>query len=536
GSIATTGWSLSIGPSWKNDGFDTLAIGAPLESVGKLPNAGGGTFPGGGRAYVVFGAQHLETLWNGSTPFDVQGITADQGFRESGPITNANIGSAVKVIPSWEGDGHGSVVINSPTTNSGNGAAWVLFGKHLNTATADQFLQTAGGTDYPYTVAANGTEGFFAADAFYSLYHLGTSVDGLDFDGDHNIDLAMGSPKPGNFAAQVTVVFGPSGANAADALRDLHIDANKWTFTPGSDTATNIATSMAHGHVHGDSVRDDLVIGSGDQGSPANLTSGVLTPGGTVDVVFGNSSRASIPTLPTAFTGSNGFRVVNGASNSRGFGGHVAVGDVNGDGIDDILIAENANYNYLPSHYESYGKVWVVFGKNGGLSVSQLDVQSMTASDGFSIRLPKYAYVNALTTANINGDSRADILIGSPSTQLSYDGDVYGNGGVFVVFGSATPVNVDIPTSALDGTNGFVALGEPYAYMGTAIAAGDVNGDTHDDVAVGASYHRTYIPSSGYVRDSGRVYLVFGVPSSTTLPAYTLSSGFTVVGTAPVPQ
>ena len=66
--------------------------------------------------------------------------------------------------------------------------------------------------------------------------------------------------------------------------------------------------------------------------------------------------------------------------------------------------------------------------------------------------------------------------------------------------------------------------------MGTALAAGDVNGDTLDDVAVGASYHRTYFSGSGYQRDSGRVYLVFGVPSSTTLPAFTLSSGFTVVG------
>ncbi|WP_204150548.1 integrin alpha, partial [Leptolyngbya sp. CCY15150] len=83
------------------------------------------------------------------------------------------------------------------------------------------------------------------------------------------------------------------------------------------------------GDINGDGV-DDLIIGA-----PFADSNGFDS--GSSYVVFGGGDF-SIPLNLSTLSGSNGFRLVGGAQFDR-FGFSVSsAGDVNGDGVDDLII------------------------------------------------------------------------------------------------------------------------------------------------------------------------------------------------------
>src|SRR6185295_8436958 len=100
---------------------------------------------------------------------------------------------------------------------------------------------------------------------------------------------------------------------------------------------------------------------------------------------------------------------------------------------------------------------------------------------------------NADTTASrvidagdLNGDGVHDLAIGCSEMQF---GTATRVGGVYVVFGSAALAgSPPLDLSQLDGTNGYLIRGVDSGDRAgwTVAAAGDVNGDGMDDLAIGA--------------------------------------------------
>ncbi len=142
-------------------------------------------------------------------------------------------------------------------------------------------------------------------------------------------------------------------ALAQDAVVELSsLDGSNGFVLNGvtGDDRSGISVSAA-GDVNGDGV-DDLLIGA--LGADPNGNDS-----GASYVVFGTSGVGSGGTLElSALDGNNGF-VLNGVASYDISGGSVsAAGDVNGDGVDDLLIgAVYADDNGLES-----GKSYVVFG------------------------------------------------------------------------------------------------------------------------------------------------------------------------------
>lgn len=177
--------------------------------------------------------------------------------------------------------------------------------------------------------------------------------------------------------------------------------------------------------------------------------------------------------------------MINSAGTAR------SAGDVNGDGIDDIIIG---NPFADPNGITNAGSSYVIFGQAGGFNAT-LDPSTLNGSNGFVINgintndLLGYSVSSA---GDVNGDGFDDLIV-ERSSSNSFNGVSY------VVFGAAGGFSPTFDLSSLDGSNGFVINGFDY-FRSSVSAAGDVNGDGFDDLLIGSPY-------AGY---AGENYVIFG--------------------------
>ena len=217
------------------------------------------------------------------------------------------------------------------------------------------------------------------------------------------------------------------------------------------------------------------VAGAGDVNGDG-LADLVVSAASSAYVVFG---KRSADPVGLGTLGAGGFRV-SGLSPATGAGAPVAgAGDVNGDGLADVIIGD---IGVSRDGFGNAGAAYVVFGKSSSTAV---DVATL-GSGGYAIDgAPSSAFAGTSVagTGDVNADGRADIIVGAPYAN-GPDGQM--SGAAYVVFGKSSPAAIDL--GAL-GSAGFVGHGPvPFDTLGASVAgAGDVNGDGHPDVIVGAA-------------------------------------------------
>ncbi len=233
------------------------------------------------------------------------------------------------------------------------------------------------------------------------------------------------------------------------------------------------------GDVNGDGI-DDIIIGV-----PGAY--GQTYPGHSC-VVFGSRIFPAIFDLSN-LNGVNGF-TINGVSISDGSGWSVSgAGDVNGDGIDDIIIgAEGA--------LQGAGQSYVIFGSK--TFPAALNLTSLNGANGFAL--------NGITSNDNSGLSVSAVGVGNADAFYSVSGvgDVNNDGIDDIIIGDAT-VNNDVGQSyvifgnrtfpavfnlaSLNGANGFALNGVEVVVFGSESGlsvskAGDVNADGIDDINI----------------------------------------------------
>ncbi|MGD1917225.1 MAG: integrin alpha, partial [Phycisphaerales bacterium] len=259
------------------------------------------------------------------------------------------------------------------------------------------------------------------------------------------------------------------------------------------------------GDVNGDAV-DDLIIGT-------RLADPGGRPGaGEMYVVFGRGPGAG--GFPSSIQlgsldGANGFRLEGIDPIDRSGRSVASAGDVNGDGVDDLII--NA-YRGDPGGRRDAGETYVVFGRDaasGGFP-SSIQLDDLDGTTGFrldGVDAFDQSGSSVASAGDVNGDGVDDLIIGA------LFGDPGGRrdaGETYVVFGrdaASGGFPSSIQLDDLDGTTGFRLDGvDAGDHSGSSVAsAGDVNGDGVDDLIVGA---RSGDP--GGRRDAGETYVVFG--------------------------
>ncbi|MEH2369399.1 beta strand repeat-containing protein [Nostoc sp.] len=223
--------------------------------------------------------------------------------------------------------------------------------------------------------------------------------------------------------------------------------------------------------------------------------------------------------------GSNGF-AINAVDDFNRSGNSVSnVGDINGDGFDDLIIGA---FGASPNGQDSAGSSYVVFGSSSSFGAS-FNLLSLNGSNGFVINgidvfdESGYSVSNA---GDINGDSFDDLIIGARYADRNGR-----SGRSYVVFGSSSSFGASFNLLSLNGSNGFVINGinadDRSGY--SVSSAGDINGDGFDDLIIGA----IYADPNGQ-RDAGSSYVVFGSSSSFgasfNLSSLNGSNGFVING------
>ena len=214
--------------------------------------------------------------------------------------------------------------------------------------------------------------------------YAGDAVASLDYNADGYADLAVGLP--GN---ETTAVY-RGGASGAKSLGAAFTEDT--TSVPGTRHSGEwFGGSLAAGDFDGDG-RDDLAVGIRYDYDEHRFSTGavVVLPGADVSFDFARSHRFTPDT--TGILGASHAFGANDASDE--FGGILAAGDVNGDGIDDLAVSA-AGAPVVSSDgvkHEDAGEVHVLLGSPAGITATgnRLISQETTGVPGTSERYDSF--------------------------------------------------------------------------------------------------------------------------------------------------
>jgi hypothetical protein len=312
-----------------------------------------------------------------------------------------------------------------------------------------------------------------------------------DLNGDGLDDIVVGASFASNnnrtYSGTAYVIWGKKSTETVDLkLLDLDLPLDLGFRIDGAYPDDSAGRQLANaGDVNGDGLPDLIV------GAPI---------GGRAYVVFGRDSSENVDLrqFDRGTQGDQGYRIITRRAETYTYFSVANAGDVDGDGIPDVVVGVIHSDNHP-------GSVYVVFGKDDPEEISTLDLKG----HGFKIRGEQpgdEAGASVAGLGDVNGDGLDDVIIGAPrSLSRGVRGKAY------VVFGKSNTRRVSL--SKLEG-KGFKVRGvNPSDDAAAAVSdVGDVDGDGKEDVLIGVRFADP-LSRTG----AGSVFLILGRERTDTI-------------------
>lgn len=393
--------------------------GDAIDDVVLLYPATGGPLPIAFRAGLFFGRP-------GGFPASLTISNADVMFNGETPFTpNASIGPAAAGVGDVNGDGVGDLLVGDPAADSGKGRVYLVQGRRSRWTTPFSLTNAAWKLSVANTTA------------------LGGSVAGAgDVNGDGLNDILVG-------AASILVAGAPSGAPAWLYLgREQNApSAAKTQFSPPGAATASPPNLAGLGDASGDGLSDFLIA---VRNTPAALVLGRTTDAWPGAMALGSQAAALFS--------SGGLQTV------------AHVGDVNADGLDDLLLGSPDIET--PSVYLVYGRraetPWP-------LPPAVFDLAAQADASFVGARGSRLG-LGLTGLGDADRDGQADFAFGQP-------GSGSGPNRVALVLTGSTGLARNLP---VDAATQFIGGAANSQRLGEYLSSGDVSADHVPDLLAGA--------------------------------------------------
>ena len=405
-------------------------------------------------------------FYNNNTLFPASASSADDTINGAG--AGDQFGTSI-AIGDIDADMDDDIIVGAPSTT--NGTVYIFNNPDYAAPEA---------TSYPDAGSADDTiAGATAGDDFGATLAVG------DIDDDGDTDLIVGAPEVGTSKGTVYVFYNDGAAYPNAGSADIIID--------GEADNSNFGSSLVVADLNVNGV-NDLFVGA----------SAYSTNTGRGYIFYGDSEYSWNTKFPwrtntdgTYRGGSNRHRIEGWSSNSL-FGESLAVGDLNGDGKQDLAVGAS-NYN------SQQGRVYI-FLNDGALPMNTYDADIMITGDSAS----QFGLAIAVNKVSEARDDIDDLIIGSPALNSN-------DGAVYILDGRADWSGISSYTDADVTIAGTTDGGSLFGYSLIANADLGTTPDIHNDIVVGAP-------------NDGKVYIYI---NDGTYPTTEATADTTIAGELP---